>query len=179
VCARKTKENACKHEKGKVYDGHFCHHVLKNPTDAYEWSFVAVPAQVRAGVIKSFDGTHDTEEETDKNVLDILKRSGGEVTLTKGQLNSLKSYIEKIKADAAIKDRYEQSVKDEVLKLCRITMPGISSGAMKNILDNAGIHDLLQLKDSLSKKLCSIIPPVVQLVPQKDKDKDLNSQFKF
>ncbi len=58
-CARSTCSvcgqpvGSCSHEKGKTYDGALCHTVLEQPTDAYEWSFVAVPAQPAAGVIKS------------------------------------------------------------------------------------------------------------------------------
>ena len=43
----------CPHEKGESYDGQLCHGILTGATDAYEWSFVAVPAQRKAGVIKS------------------------------------------------------------------------------------------------------------------------------
>ena len=35
---------ACSHEKGKVYGGERCCAVLTGAVDAYEWSFVAVPA---------------------------------------------------------------------------------------------------------------------------------------
>ncbi len=42
----------CRHVKGRIYDGKLCWGELKGATDAYEWSFVAVPAQPRAGVIK-------------------------------------------------------------------------------------------------------------------------------
>ena len=44
----------CEHQKGKQYGGKLCCHLLEEPADAYEWSFVAVPAQKNAGVIKSF-----------------------------------------------------------------------------------------------------------------------------
>ena len=44
----------CSHEKGKVYGDKRCCAVLTGAVDAYEWSFVAVPAQRSAGVIKSF-----------------------------------------------------------------------------------------------------------------------------
>ena len=37
---------------GRQYDGKLCTAVLEDPTDAYEWSFVAVPAQREAGVLK-------------------------------------------------------------------------------------------------------------------------------
>ena len=43
----------CPHRKGEVYDGKSCHVDLSEATDAYELSFVAVPAQREAGVTKS------------------------------------------------------------------------------------------------------------------------------
>ena len=44
----------CGHEKGKTYDGKLCFAELSGALDAYEWSFVAVPAQPRAGVMKRY-----------------------------------------------------------------------------------------------------------------------------
>lgn len=43
---------ACGHLKGQQYDGKLCYGELQDPADAYEWSFVAVPAQRGAGVTK-------------------------------------------------------------------------------------------------------------------------------
>ena len=42
----------CGHVKGERYDGQVCAVILKEPVDAYEFSFVAVPAQRQAGVMK-------------------------------------------------------------------------------------------------------------------------------
>ena len=42
----------CRHEKGKSYNGVLCAAALEGATDAYEISFVAVPAQRGAGVVK-------------------------------------------------------------------------------------------------------------------------------
>ena len=54
VCSICGQENGrCSHRKGQRYDGQLCYFTLEDPTDAYEWSFVAVPAQPAAGVIKS------------------------------------------------------------------------------------------------------------------------------
>lgn len=47
-------EEACSHQKGGRYGGKLCYFTLQAPSDAYEWSFVAVPAQRKAGVIKAF-----------------------------------------------------------------------------------------------------------------------------
>ncbi len=43
----------CGHRKGETYSGVLCTVVLEEPTDAYELSFVAVPAQRSAGVTKA------------------------------------------------------------------------------------------------------------------------------
>ena len=44
---------SCGHRRGQTYDGRLCFFNLEEPADAYEWSFVAVPAQRKAGVVKS------------------------------------------------------------------------------------------------------------------------------
>lgn len=44
----------CGHDNGQEYGGRLCWGDLVNATDAFEWSFVAVPAQKNAGVIKNF-----------------------------------------------------------------------------------------------------------------------------
>ena len=58
VCG--AQEGGCQHIKGQTYGGKLCYMELQDPTDAYEWSFVAVPAQRQAGVVKRF-GPHSGE----------------------------------------------------------------------------------------------------------------------
>lgn len=48
-----SSSGSCGHQKGQVYDGQLCYFSLEDPVDAYEWSFVAVPAQPGAGVVKN------------------------------------------------------------------------------------------------------------------------------
>ena len=50
ICGQELGQ--CGHEKGKQYHGKLCFGELTGATDAYEWSFVAVPAQKNAGVMK-------------------------------------------------------------------------------------------------------------------------------
>ncbi|SEH80530.1 hypothetical protein SAMN02910265_02810 [Ruminococcus flavefaciens] len=54
VCGNDKNISTCNHVKGKKCGGSICHTVLDDITDAYEWSFVAVPAQVNAGVTKKY-----------------------------------------------------------------------------------------------------------------------------
>ena len=49
-----AEAGTCTHEKGRTYGEQLCFTELREPTDAYEWSFVAVPAQREAGVLKRF-----------------------------------------------------------------------------------------------------------------------------
>lgn len=62
ICGKNIKTEGCEHQKGKSYGGKLCCYHLSEPTDAYEWSFVAVPAQRNAGVIKSFNPASANED---------------------------------------------------------------------------------------------------------------------
>lgn len=52
VCG--AESGGCQHVKGQMYGDRLCFTELRDPVDAYEWSFVAVPAQRSAGVLKRF-----------------------------------------------------------------------------------------------------------------------------
>lgn len=69
ICGVDNREAYCKHLGGREYDGKICYFKLLSPTDAYEVSFVAVPAQPDAGVTKSYMGEPYKGEEnnTDNN----------------------------------------------------------------------------------------------------------------
>ncbi len=54
VCGANVFEQGCSHVKGRDYSGRICHHILDDIIDAYEFSFVAVPAQINAGVTKKY-----------------------------------------------------------------------------------------------------------------------------
>ncbi len=52
VCGEDMHKGGCDHEKGGEYGGKLCYHILDEPLEAYEWSFVAVPAQVQKMALK-------------------------------------------------------------------------------------------------------------------------------
>lgn len=62
ICDKDIKTQGCEHRKGKTYGGRICCYLLNDPTDAYEWSFVAVPAQKNAGIVKSFNPSRGSKE---------------------------------------------------------------------------------------------------------------------
>ena len=74
VCSICGEElDSCPHERGEEYDGQVCCGVLTGASDVYEWSFVAVPAQRRAGVVKSAGRTRD-EARLGRKYLKSLRR---------------------------------------------------------------------------------------------------------
>jgi len=61
VCGEEAR--GCAHVKGQEYGGKLCWSELIGATDAYEWSFVAVPAQPKAGVLKGLQQRERLEQE--------------------------------------------------------------------------------------------------------------------
>lgn len=61
----------CSHRRGEEYDGKVCCVELDDAADAYEVSFVAVPAQPDAGVVKRY-----TEAEAKKPIVDPAGEPG-------------------------------------------------------------------------------------------------------
>ena len=44
ICGADERRQPCTHIKGEYYSGNLCEKILEEPSDAYEWSFVAIPA---------------------------------------------------------------------------------------------------------------------------------------
>ncbi|GHV17805.1 hypothetical protein FACS189425_04870 [Clostridia bacterium] len=66
------------HLKGEFYDGKPCIGEMTEPTEAYEFSFVAVPAQRRAGVTKELSGAQSEERLARAKILaENIKYLGG------------------------------------------------------------------------------------------------------
>lgn len=63
ICGKDMRRGGCSHIKGRTYAGKKCFCLLTDPLDAYEWSFVAVPAQRNAGVVKSYGAYNERCEE--------------------------------------------------------------------------------------------------------------------
>lgn len=69
ICGADKYQKGCNHVLGKYYGGKLCYSILDDVSDAYEWSFVAVPAQVNAGVTKRFGTLKDVQVDNLENPL--------------------------------------------------------------------------------------------------------------
>ena len=116
VCGQPWGEEGCDHRKGERYDGRLCYAALEGAKDAYEFSFVAVPAQPLAGVVKSAGGWRELAaqvpggarelEELEKEAQlgrQYLERLRGELSelreTVKGMLTRFETQLEKLEGE--------------------------------------------------------------------------------
>lgn len=73
ICGTDNVKASCSHWWGREYDGKTCYFTLSGISDAYELSFVAVPAQRGAGTVKGYacdkveePAEPDTEKEAEE-----------------------------------------------------------------------------------------------------------------
>ncbi len=179
VCGQDRRLNPCSHKNGKTYSNTVCHSVLNEPTDAYEWSFVAVPAQVGAGVTKAFNSKKEKGEQKMDSVIETIKSADAELVITKGELAVLKNEIRELKEKARDGEVYKSALKKEVMRMCATTVPQMNMSVFEAMIERASASELAELKKSFSQKMAETVPPTIQLMPQKAKGKIINADFKI
>lgn len=183
ICGKEMGSNSCSHKKGKKYklgDEHkLCYAILENPIDAYEWSFVAVPAQREAGVIKShkmqLKGGENKMEEIVKALFskDMDKISSKEV-------GEIQKALQALREKAKIGEIYREELKEEVVRLSAAVQPELEVGVMKSICEKVSVEELKSLKKAFKDKLSKILPAKPQFTPEKtDLPGNENTQFKI
>lgn len=164
ICGADKTKQACGHHKGRTYNIHgaekIAHDILSQPTDAYEWSFVAVPAQRKAGVIKQFRQTAGGGLNVEKLFDGSLT---GEITLTKEAVLQLKDHMTALEQQAEIGAKYRETVAEEVRKLSRLVQPEVSADVMMRMVDGASLEDLESLRKSFRRRADAMLPMRPQL----------------
>ncbi len=170
VCGICGKES-CSHQKGREYGGKVCTRVLQEPTDAYECSFVAVPAQREAGVRKSWKPEGPVEEKL---------KSAGEagVTLTPGEARSLGERLSALSELAGWGEGYRESLRAQVLKYSGLLQPRVPREVMGAALEHLSLSQLSQLEKAYESMACEAAPLRPQLAPQKaERREPQNGEF--
>ncbi|MCH5303393.1 MAG: hypothetical protein J1E41_00895 [Ruminococcus sp.] len=175
ICGNDINSHECSHIKGELYGDSLCYGELVNPYDAYEFSFVAVPAQKQAGVIKSFKGK-------EKSMSDIIKsiEKCEAIALSNGDCKKLKAYIDNLKKQAADGVVYRNSLIGDVLKYSAIVQPEISRKTMESVATSLSIEELKEFKSAYKKKMNGENAVKPQLYVEKsDKKTNTNTEFKI
>lgn len=174
ICDKDNRHGRCEHIPGKSYGGQLCFNILSGARDAYEFSFVAVPAQREAGVTKSFENAKE------KNMQDIIKSiaSGDGVTLTKSEASRLNTYIEGLKDEATLGEEYKKSLSKEVVDLFKSAFPDMDSKLFSSVTAVMTAKELIGFRDGMKKSEAKtkIKPQLAQAVESKAND---FSQFRI
>lgn len=139
-----SEYGTCGHVKGECYDGQLCCAILKEPMDAYEFSFVAVPAQPNAGVLKG---------------LGSGKRSLKELADAFGAQAEYRALFK----EAELGRQYRVQIQDDVVRLCLSLELGIEEPVLRSVVQKAGAEELLKLKEALEDRLAESMPMKTQL----------------
>lgn len=175
ICGEDMRHGKCSHIRGKSYSGSLCFSVLKEATDAYEWSFVAVPAQRAAGVTKSFK----KEEFSTQDTLEIIKSANSPLSLSFEQVETLKNRIAALEKSAEDSKLYRADLLSEIEKYAHIVMPTINQKTFAKGFESMNIHELKELSKGLREQAGKIFPPEPQLKPFTEKKRTDNTAFKI
>ena len=166
-------ESHCNHIGGRKYNGDICYKTITDIIDAYEWSFVAVPAQRNAGVTKSFK-----KEKTMENILKSIKEEKS-LTLNENELHRLSDYMDSLKEKSLDGEKYRNSLILSAKKNFALTIPTLKEECVDEILKGLTSDTLENLCTSLTKQANKVIPPVSQLYTEENKKNNSNNEFKF
>lgn len=175
ICGKNIKKEGCNHRKGEVYNGRLCHTVLESPTDAYEFSFVAVPAQPRAGVTKAF------KAEDSMTIEDIKKQSAefDGITLSRNAFMNLTeklSEMKKLADDAAL---YRKGLEARAIRFAAMAVPALSGTDFENICKSLTASQLSTLTKAFENQAAKLYPLYPQLGTATEKETTDNNEFKI
>lgn len=145
-CSMKTKtcsvcgsqKGLCTHRAGVEYDGKLCYFELDNPTDAYEWSFVAVPAQKNAGVIKAYG-------QRPQEIIKSLSRDG-ETVVSPEQTAVLGEYVSRLEKMAELGMEYRNELEKKLLKEMTLLFPDMPSKLISSVAKRMTAEELSEMK---------------------------------
>lgn len=175
ICGEDMRSGKCVHRCGKTYDGELCYGELSGASDAYEWSFVAVPAQKGAGITKSF--MRIKGEKSMNEVKKALSSVKDETVIDKKFAEEILNYIGRLEEKSKSADMYRKQLAGEVNKLCSIVLPSMDKDTFISVAEELSVDELLAFKSAFSDKANEIAPLNLQLADEKTVQRFDSSQF--
>ncbi len=134
---------SCGHRKGEFYDGELCCAILREPVDAYEFSFVAVPAQREAGVLKGLGRRATLKELAD-------------------EFGAQEEYRGLWKL-ARMGQAYQKQLGDEVVRLTLMLGLKLEEPVLRGAVEKMAGNELVELRDALRERAAEKYPIQLQL----------------
>ena len=176
VCGKDMKKHQCEHIKGRFYSGKLCYGTLENVSDAYEWSFVAVPAQRNAGVTKAFI---KKEEENLKTANEIIKGLCASSSLSDSEVELVKSYVEQLEKQAQDAEFYRKHLIKDIERYSLIVMPKVNTKHLVSGCESMSLDKLKTFKEELYSQSLQCMPARTQLRHTKSSDNKDYTQYKI
>lgn len=169
ICGADRREEPCGHQPGKRYGGKLCCTLLSEPTDAYEWSFVAVPAQPAAGVTKSHAvrrALHLTPERA------IAEMEKGELHLDAAAAAGLRKHIALLERQSEDADRYRQALCQKIRCRTMLAQPELSPALLEKSMAALTVAELETLAEMMKRQAERRFALTVQTAPTEPKNED-------
>ena len=173
VCGSDRRTAGCMHRPGEVYDGKLCHDVLSEAADAYEWSFVAVPAQRAAGVTKSFK----KEAVPTGSIIHLIKSADSDLHLSNQQVQALQTKLAALEDAAEDGKAYRAQLLGDIEKYVQLALPQVKGALFAKGCGTMSVAQLKTMRDQLKAQTATVLPPVVQLRGHNEKSTTDNTPF--
>ena len=134
ICGSDVTRDRCEHRKGERYDGRLCYVSLEGARDAYEFSFVAVPAQPAAGVVKGMELPCTSLKELASRHPECEKQ------------------LDLLEQEAALGRVCLQELKEEVVRLGLMAGLGLEAKQLRDVVNTLYPYQLEQLKQAYSRQ---------------------------
>ena len=134
---------SCGHRKGEYYDSQLCCAILRDPVDAYEFSFVAVPAQREAGVLKGMGRQR------------CLKELAEEFGVQEEYRGLWKL--------ARMGQQYQKQLSDEVVRLGLMLGLKVAEPVLRSAAEKLSGAELVELRNALREQAAEKYPIQLQL----------------
>ena len=134
---------SCGHRKGEYYEGQLCCAILRDPVDAYEFSFVAVPAQREAGVLKGMGRQR------------CLKELAEEFGVQEEYRGLWKL--------ARMGQQYQKQLSDEVVRLGLMLGLKVAEPVLRSAAEKLSGAELVELRNALREQAAEKYPIQLQL----------------
>ena len=144
ICGADLRQGQCGHKKGEYYDGKLCYASLEGASDAYEFSFVAVPAQPEAGVVKGAGSARPLK--------DLVRRNPG-----------LAGELEELEREAEAGRQYRKELREETVRLGLLAGLGMDRELLLGMTEKLTLSQLTALKEAWGAKAARRYPIRPQL----------------
>ena len=176
ICGNDLRSEKCSHVKGAEYADKLCYSILSDPKDAYEWSFVAVPAQPGAGVTKGFE-----KKKIAKTFFECEKslKAGREILIDSVLSKKMGEKLVKLEKEAYLGREYKKDITADVIRYSSIILDDFDASSLEKMCASLEIDELKNLRESLMEKASKLIPLEPQLVSTQKTETKNNKDFIF